>query len=227
MLSVVVPAYNEERYIEACLRSIRAQSMEVELIVVDNASEDRTPEIAEEYADRVVHEPRRGVAFARDTGWRRAKGEFVAFTDADTVVPKSWASTMHSALCGADAAYGPVYLADGSRMERVLARYAFTAFLHLHSLAGLPHFSGQNFGVRRRLLELAGGFNLKLEVGEDFELSRRLRKLGRVVFVPHMHVYTSSRRLRAGRVRFFLHNTANYLSILLTGQSRLRMEAVR
>ncbi|NOZ82759.1 MAG: glycosyltransferase [Euryarchaeota archaeon] len=227
MLSVVVPAYNEERYIEACLRSIRAQSMDVELVVVDNGSEDATPRIAEEYADRVVYEPRRGVAFARDAGWRHAKGELVAFTDADTVVPETWAELMSGALSAADAAYGPVYLADGSAVEKLLARYGFTAFLWVHSILGMPHFSGQNFGVRRSLLELAGGFNLSIEVGEDFELSRRLRKLGRVVFVPQMHVYTSSRRLRAGRLRFLMHNAANYISILLTGSSRLRMEAVR
>ncbi len=227
MISVVVPAYNEGRYIEACLKSIRAQSMDVELVVVDNASEDETASIAEEYADRVVYEPRRGVACAREAGWRRARGEVIAFTDADTTVPPGWAEKMSEALEHADAAYGPVYLADGSTAEKLLARYAFTAFLWLHSALGMPHFSGQNFGVRRRLLELAGGFNVELQVGEDFELSRRLRKLGRVVFVRDMHVYTSARRLRAGRLRFLMHNIANYFSIMLTGRSKLRMEAVR
>jgi glycosyltransferase involved in cell wall biosynthesis len=220
-LSVVVPAYNEERYLEPCLRALREQGVELELVVVDNASSDATAEIAREYADLVVREERKGVAFARERGWRSAKGEIIAFTDADTVVARDWAERLLEALQhSAIAAYGPVYLSDGLWHEKLLARYAFTGFLLLNHLLGMPHFSGQNFAVRRSALERVGGFNLKLKSAEDVDLSRRLNRLGRIRFIRDMVVYTSSRRLRKGYLRFLWHHSANYFSLLLTGKAR-------
>lgn len=221
MLSVVVPAYNEEKYIEPCLRALRSQSIELELIVVDNASTDRTPEIAEGYADLVVREERKGIAFARDAGWRVARGDIIAFTDADTVVAPDWAERILEALNDdAIAVYGPVYLSDGLWYEKLMAKYGFTAFLLLNHLLGLAHFSGQNFAVKREALEKAGGFNLNLKSAEDVDLSRRLRKLGEIKFIRDMVVYTSSRRLRKGYLKFFWHHSVNYFSMLLWGTAR-------
>lgn len=220
-LSVVVPAYNEERYLVPCLRALREQRVELELIVVDNASSDATPEIAKEYADVVVREERKGVAFARERGWRSAGGEIIAFTDADTIVAPDWAERVLEAMQDSViAVYGPVYLSDGLWHERLLARYAFTGFLLLNHLLGLVHFSGQNFAVRRSALERVGGFNLRLRSAEDVELSRRLKREGRIRFIREMKVYTSSRRLRKGYLRFLWHHGINYFSLLLSGKTR-------
>jgi glycosyltransferase involved in cell wall biosynthesis len=227
-LSVVVPAYNEEKYIEPCLRAIRNQSVELELVVVDNASSDNTAAIAEEYADVVVREDRKGVAFARERGWRSAHGDVIAFTDADTIVAPNWTEKIIEAMQGrAIAAYGPVYLSDGLRHEKLLAKYGFTSFLLLNHLLGMPHFSGQNFAVRREALEKVGGFNLKLRSAEDVDLSRRLSKLGEIKFIRDMVVYTSSRRLRKGYLKFFWHHSVNYFSMLLTGTTNRDFEDVR
>jgi|Deesub1362A_J573_1020465.scaffolds.fasta_scaffold01000_19 glycosyltransferase involved in cell wall biosynthesis len=227
-LSVVVPAYNEEKYIESCLRALRNQSIDFELVVVDNASSDATGEIAERYADIVIREERKGVAFARERGWREASGDVVAFTDADTIVPSTWAETITKALQSkAIAAYGPVYLSDGLRHEKLLAKYGFTSFLLFNHFLGMPHFSGQNFAVKRDALEKVGGFNLRLKSAEDVDLSRRLSKLGEIKFIRDMVVYTSSRRLRKGYLKFFWHHSVNYLSMLLTGTTNRDFEDVR
>ena len=87
-LSFVVPAYNEEAYLPACLESILAQTRElgdgVEIIVVNNASTDRTREVALGYAGvRVVDEPRKGLTFARQAGFAASTGELIANVDSD------------------------------------------------------------------------------------------------------------------------------------------------
>ncbi|RLE31116.1 hypothetical protein DRJ54_01230 [Candidatus Acetothermia bacterium] len=69
-VTVVVPALNEEHWLPATLESIRAQRFkDYELIVVDNGSSDRTPEIAHEFADRVIHEGKRGAVYAMHRGF--------------------------------------------------------------------------------------------------------------------------------------------------------------
>ncbi|MGH7682369.1 MAG: glycosyltransferase family 2 protein, partial [Candidatus Eiseniibacteriota bacterium] len=95
-VSVVVPAYNEEDLLPACLQSLLAQDFQgrLEIIVVNNGSTDRTSVIAQESGVRVVEEPHRGYAAALARGFRDATGEIVATTDADTVVPHDWISRM-------------------------------------------------------------------------------------------------------------------------------------
>ena len=89
-LSVVIPAYNEEQYLPACLRALRQQkdAPPFEVIVVDNASTDSTACIAGQFGAHVVAEPRKGVARARQSGFEAARAPIVASTDADTIVPR-------------------------------------------------------------------------------------------------------------------------------------------
>ena len=86
-VSVVIPAYNAERYVRAALASVLAQThRDLEVIVVDDGSTDRTGTLCRELVDpriRVVHQANRGLAAARNTGIRRAQGTYVAFLDAD------------------------------------------------------------------------------------------------------------------------------------------------
>jgi len=90
-LSVVIPAYNEEQRLGPTLARVReylaAQSYEVEVIVVDNASADRTMEVAREGGAEVMREPRRGKGAAVQTGMLAARGEYVLFSDADLSTP--------------------------------------------------------------------------------------------------------------------------------------------
>ena len=91
-ISVIIPALNEERYLARCLGALVRQCNkgQDEIVVVDGGSTDRTVEIAEEYADKVLIEPARPVGAARNLGARQAKGEFLAFIDADTVACDEW-----------------------------------------------------------------------------------------------------------------------------------------
>ncbi len=98
-LSFVVPAYNEEAYLPACLESVLAQTRElgdaVEIIVVNNASSDRTREVALGYSGvRVVDEPQKGLTFARQAGFAASTGELIANVDSDSRLTPGWVRTV-------------------------------------------------------------------------------------------------------------------------------------
>lgn len=100
-ISVIIPAYNEEKYIGKTLQSIKdadKNGYEVEIIVVNGGSTDKTEEVAKSYGARVLNEPHRGIGFARQQGLLVAEGDIVAFTDADTIVPKDWLIKLVEAL---------------------------------------------------------------------------------------------------------------------------------
>ena len=100
-ISFVIPAYNEEKHIVLCLQSIQAEIdrvgelVETEMIVVNNASTDRTKElVVESGLARVVDETRKGLVFARSAGFTSSTGELIANIDADTRMPEGWLSTV-------------------------------------------------------------------------------------------------------------------------------------
>src|SRR5215210_3415529 len=94
-VSVVVPIYNVEPYLEECLESLAGQTMgDLEVVMVDDGSTDRSPAIAEAFAARdlrfkLVSQPNGGLSKARNTGIGHATGEFLAFVDADDVVARN------------------------------------------------------------------------------------------------------------------------------------------
>lgn len=90
-VSVVIPAYNEERYIRRCLESLgRQEVLPDEIIVVDNNCIDKTIEICKEFPVKVIQERRQGMIFARNSGFNSARYKIIARTDADAILPKDW-----------------------------------------------------------------------------------------------------------------------------------------
>lgn len=84
MISIVVPARNEEDNLRRLLRSVEEQEFEdYEVVVVDGGSTDGTREVAEEYGATVIEGPLKGPAVARNMGWRESKGDYIYFMDAD------------------------------------------------------------------------------------------------------------------------------------------------
>ena len=94
-LSFVIPAYNEEEYIGECLEAIVAQKQglpyDIEVIVVNNNSTDRTEAVARRYPGvKVVEEKEKGIVRARRAGYQVATGDLIANVDADTRIPRGW-----------------------------------------------------------------------------------------------------------------------------------------
>src|SRR5512135_284782 len=94
MISIVIPALNEEKYIRECLESLQKQDYagDYEILVVDNGSRDRTADTVREMQVRLVSCPKKGVSFARQAGAEAAAGEIIVQADADTVYPAWWLS---------------------------------------------------------------------------------------------------------------------------------------
>lgn len=124
-ISVIIPAYNAEAYLEKCVRSVVAQDFaDWELILVDDGSGDSTPALcdrlaAEDGRIRVVHQPNGGVSAARNNGMAQAQGNYIAFADADDWLAPNALSVLHGLLAdGANTAACGNYLshADGTNV---------------------------------------------------------------------------------------------------------------
>jgi len=199
-VSVVVPAYNEETLLPACLRSLADQdfSGELEILVVDNASTDGTAAVARAAGVRVIEEPRRGYAAALACGFRNATGAIVATTDADTVVPLDWISRIareYDKHPDVVAVGGEIVFANPNPLARVLTKGILPIVNRIDRRCRKgPHLWGANFSVRRSAFLEAGGWDSRFNMQADTELSERLRRIGRVVLLEDLRVATSSRR---------------------------------
>ncbi|MDB4978697.1 MAG: glycosyl transferase family 2 [Candidatus Peribacteria bacterium] len=221
-ISVVIPAYNEEKYIGACLDSvIRFKSHRVtEIIVVDNASTDRTADIARSYPGIIViQETRKGTGFARDAGFRMATGNILAYLDADTRVMEGWFETIEREFTKPNLVClsGPYWFFDLPTWQSVFLYYWWmTLALPAHAMAGYTVLGG-NFATRKTALEAIDGFDTKIAFyGDDTNLGRRLYAIGDVKFSTRFYTYSSARRLQGqGMIKTGILYAMNYLSEVL------------
>lgn len=203
LVSVVIPAYNEEKFIDVILESLVSQDYSnFEVIVVDNASTDTTALIAEAYGARVIKENRRGVGFARQAGFEKAKGEIIATTDADTKVPTNWVSSLVKRFQENPemVAFGGQYkLYSGPLVTRfIFHNIIWPLWLLDRKINNGWSLSGANMAIRREAFFAAQGFDTELRIGEDAEIALRLRKYGKVIIDHKFLVQTSGRRFRKG-----------------------------
>jgi glycosyltransferase involved in cell wall biosynthesis len=203
MISFIVPAHNEEFELSSTLAAIRAaaagSNQRCEIIVVDDASTDGTPEIADQGGARVISIHRRQIAAARNAGARVAQGEHLFFVDADTQINQRHITEAIAAL---EAGY-----AGGS------ARVLMDGFVPLWGRVFLRAFSALYFGLNlgagaflfttRHNFEAIGGFDEQHFAGEEVYFSLALRKLGRFK-VLRTPILTSGRKLRMYSARQIL-----------------------
>lgn len=197
-VTVVVPVLNEESFLAETLASLRHQTFtDFELVVVDNGSTDRSPEIAKEFADKIVLEPRRGALHAMHRGFSEATGELIACADADTLYPPHWIERLVNSLdkVGVVAVYGPMGFHESRGPARFLQALGYCALAGLSRLCGVRLAGAANLGMRKAAYFAVGGYPLLIErASPDFRLALRLARIGRVRFVPSMVCYTSNRR---------------------------------
>ncbi len=201
-ISLIIPAYNEEKYIADCLEYALKNSLGgfYEIIVVDNGSSDKTKEIAETFPGvRVVREKEKGITKARQRGFIEAKSDIIAYIDADTRMPDGWVETIlqefiknQKLVCLS----GPYIYYDIPKWQQFLVKVywrvlAYPSYLLIGYMA-----IGGNFTIKKDTLEKMGGFNTSIEFyGEDTDIARRAHRLGKVKFKPDFLMYTSGRRL--------------------------------
>ena len=219
MISVIIPAYNEEKYLGACLKSIlKHRTSDVcEIIVVDNASTDGTVALAKQFPEvTVLSEMRKGPNFARQTGLQVCRGDLCAFFDADTIVPPGWFQKVqrefdrHPEIVCINGEY---YFFDLPRISRTCIWYTYRILAHcMHFLRGYVPNAG-NFVATKKALLTIGGFNTSLAyLGDDTDIAKRLNTVGPSVFSNRFFVYASGRRFaKDGIVIAHLQYVSNYL----------------
>ncbi len=228
-ISFVIPAYNEEVLIGRCLESVqqeiervraRDSNIEVEVVVVNNASSDATREVAQNMPSvRVVDEMRKGLVRARKAGFDATSGELIANIDADTIVPAGWLSEVMSQFQNDSALIalsGPFFYYDLPLSKRMLV-YPWYFFGWL--FFGF-RIQGGNFVIRRDAWEAAGGFDTSIEFyGEDADVARRLKKLGKVKWSWKLPMYASGRRLKGeGIIKTSFTYGANLFWVGISGR---------
>ena len=170
-LSAVIPTKNESANIEACVRSFAAARGAVDVVVVDNFSDDDTVEKAKALGARTFSKgPERSAQ--RNFGWREAKGEWVIFLDADMILPEETLAEILKTIDspGAADAYWMPETRTGEGW-RVKARNFERGFYDGTCIDGLRLF-------RRETLERAGGYDESLFAAEDWDLDIRVAKSG-------------------------------------------------
>lgn len=203
LLSVIIPTYNEEKNIYRLLCALRRQTIPrnmYEIIVVDGHSTDKTFEIAKKYADIVMLQgDSLGADGARNEGALIAKGKILVMTDADTIPPPNWLERIVY-IFNKDpqivAATGPVFPIEQTLKAKLY--FAFSYNILLRIIATITNNKivftlGNNSAIRRDAFFKVGGY-LELGMAADTEISRRLRKYGKLIFDKKLVIYSSARR---------------------------------
>lgn len=225
-ISLVIPAHNESKYIEGCLASVVKQARHFkEIVVVDNASTDRTAEIAAKFPDvRVVRAADKGLTKARQVGLLNTTGEYVAYIDADCRLPDGWAAMAHKFIQQSPNAVswsGPAKYHDAPSLlwQFQLGLGWWVSAPLMYRAVGYMLF-GANFIVRRDAINAIGGFDPEVEFyGEDMTLAKRLSSQGKTIFRMDFFIYTSMRRFAGqGYFRTNLHYILNFWWPVLFGR---------
>jgi len=205
--SIIVPTFNEEKTIEKTLIALRNQTFEdFEIIVKDGGSTDRTVELAKKYADKVVCKSDSSVADARNQGADYASGVFLVFVDADTEPQKDLLErfarlSQNAEIVGGSCRKIPQ---NGKLSDRIFYEFVnITTFLSYYCYLGGAH--GNCVLIRKNVFKTLNGFNPKLKVGEEAELVRRAKRLGKFAFLLDTHVFENTRRIQAwGKLKLYL-----------------------
>jgi len=203
MISVVIPVLNEEKLLAGCLKSLRHQDYkgEYEIVVADNGSTDGTARIAREFGVRVIPCPeKKSVFYARQVGADAARGDIIAQADADTIYPVGWLKRIADHF----VAHPEVVALTGRFLYRDKFIWSKVEYLARHlvnrltaAVFGRPFMvSGATFAFgRKAFLELSGYRGLSYSA-DQYGISGRLSKLGKVLYDKDLYCLTSSRSVQ-------------------------------
>lgn len=196
-VSFIIPALNEEKYIEACLRSIKAQKtkLKFEIIVADGSSTDNTVKIAKKYA-KVFTCKKKGIAFARNYGAKFSKGKLLVFIDADTVIQPDYTTKIWDYLKARPKVVAVTAAIDFDAKGLIFSTMFCISklYLRLFSFFGRSRLVGIDMAVWRNIFEKVCGFP---EVpSEDIAMASLLKRYGETKYFVGTRVISSGRRFK-------------------------------
>lgn len=199
-ISVVIPAYNEEKLLpgtlECILSALAACDADSELIVVNNESDDDTVQIAEAARARVINEKVRNIGRVRNTGAAAATGDVLVFIDADTCVPEALLTKIAEEIRDAQC-FGGAVAVDYGEFDRWSMRFYSMGWEFWGKVFNMKQGAAQF--CRKTAFEKLGGYDERIFLGEDVDFYWRLTKLARreggvLSFIEEPRVVTSTRR---------------------------------
>ena len=219
-ISLIIPVYNEEKYILNCLESVAKQKiMPDEVIVVNNNSTDNTFSIVKTFPFvRIVNETKQGMIAARNTGFNAATHEIIARCDADTKLPPNWISRIHRnfARYEIDALTGPITFYDAPIKTSLLARAYLDMMRPIHR--GGETLLGPNMIITKEIWEKVKHIvclNDKF-VHEDIDLAYHIQEMGgKIKRDNRLVVEASSRRAVKNPYSFFSEYPQRFMKTLL------------
>jgi glycosyltransferase involved in cell wall biosynthesis len=197
-ISVVIPAYNEEKYLPQTLHSLDALTRKPdEIVVIDGSSTDATARVAAAAGAKVVTVPKTTIGASRQRGLEEAAGDVVVFTDADTIVPDEWLTGIERELGkpGIVAYFGGFRVPDGPAWYKFYINVLQPAGnMLLWWLFHFPMATGQYMAFYKSKAMEAGGFPVEFKLAEDVEMARRMMRVGKIIYRQYTYVTASGRR---------------------------------
>ena len=233
MISIIVPALNEEKLLERMLRQFTpdiVREYDLQIVVSDGGSSDRTLEIARRHAHKVVENSggvKQTISLGRNEGAKAADGEVLVFLNADTLVQDL--SRFFRRMLEELRAPGVVAVTCSVMVypdeERLIDRRYhgfYNWFFYMMNRVGMAMGRGECHVMTAGVFQRVRGYADRIAAGEDYDMFRRIEKLGRVTFVRDVVVYESPRRYR----RYgYLYVTAswfmNFLAVFFLRRSIL------
>lgn len=189
MISVIVPAFNEEENIVRCVGGIQREQGDIEIIVADGGSADRTVELAARQKGVKVVQGGKGRGVQMNAGASHATGKILLFLHADTTLEEGWSPAIAGALKDDSVAGGAFTFAlhNPGKKYRVVER----CVKFRCSLFKLP-YGDQGIFIRKSVFEKLGGYE-NIPIMEDVDLIERMKRLGGIVILEKK-AFTSERR---------------------------------
>jgi glycosyltransferase involved in cell wall biosynthesis len=220
-ISIIIPTLNEEKYLEPTLKAIKHQDYKggCEIIVSDGGSKDRTIEIADKYADKIVKTNKKGIAVGRNAGAKHAEGDILVFIDADTQLFYNLLSCIVGAFEGEEiiGVAVPVF-PFGMKTSDVILFLGFNEFIKrtVERGKGKAKIVGSCCAYGKSTFDQVNGFDEKIKTLEDFDLSERVSKLGEIKYIENTMALVSTRRIaKWGRIKAVERYLSLYLKHLL------------
>ncbi|TRO60405.1 glycosyltransferase family 2 protein, partial [Candidatus Bathyarchaeota archaeon] len=232
------PTYNEEKNIGRCLMALCNQSIprdHLEIIVVDGGSSDRTREIAANYADVVMMQTSEGVGGARNDGFKAAKYDIVATTDADCEPTRDWAKSILKQFMGENvvAVTGtlkPFDWKDMNRFEVFAYKRSFelaNIALNMGAKVGNYHLCGANTAFNKDTFLETGGY-LPLAYADDVEIFKRIKNRGDIRFTDDMEINYSVRRIKKMGLTKYIYSLAKMQTeVMVLGRKPMKGDYAR
>lgn len=219
-VSVVIPVYNEEKYIRNCLDSLMKQEEKPdEIIVVDNNCTDETISIVKEFKRiTIIQEKKQGITPTRNKGFNSAKYDIIARCDADSILPINWVKDIKKTFSKNDQIVGftnsivfyDLPIVNKSNLPSDIFYYVSKIIL------GFPSFVGPSMAITKK-----AWLKVKKElctddknVHEDIDLAIHIKKYGGIFFEPNVITQISGRRIKYNPLSFFLEYPLRLIKML-------------